>query len=166
MQKEWILKTVYHVRFHIRFRLSAMRKDQLTAAVIQVISKCLWGGWNWQKWYKEIASQFACCPANREYSRKKSQIEKKRIMLYNMQEKTLVVWWMKSVLNLSWWRSLLYRNQPIDMQKNQWTWFLYDRNFCHERVNALLLACIHWDIFLYNDKIIDICASRYKRGCF
>ena len=42
-------------------------------------------------------------------------------------------------------------------------WFLYDRNF-RERVNALLLACIHWDILLDYDKIIDIYASKYQRG--
>ena len=42
-------------------------------------------------------------------------------------------------------------------------WFLYDKNLRHERVNALLLACIHWDIFLDYDKIIDIYASKYQR---
>ena len=42
-------------------------------------------------------------------------------------------------------------------------WFLYDRNF-RERVNALLLACIHWDILLDYDKMIDIYASKYQRG--
>ena len=32
--------------------------------------------------HKEIASPFPCCPVNREYSWKKTQIEKKRILLY------------------------------------------------------------------------------------
>ena len=32
-----------------------------------------------------------------------------------------------------------------------------------ERANALLLLCIHWDMFLHYDKIIDICASKYPR---
>ena len=32
-----------------------------------------------------------------------------------------------------------------------------------ERLNALSLACIHWDIFLDFDKIIDIYASIYPR---
>ena len=71
--------------------------------------------------------------------------------------------WMKSILNLSWRRSLLYRNQSIVLQNKWMDWFLYDKNLRHERVNALLLACIHWDIFLDYDKIIDIYASKYQR---
>ena len=42
-------------------------------------------------------------------------------------------------------------------------WFLYDRDLRDERVNALLLACIHRNIFLDYDKIIDINASKYPR---
>ena len=71
---------------------------------------------------------------------------------------------MKNVLNLFWRRSLLYRNQSIDMQNKLMVWFLYGSNFRQERVNALLLACIHWDIFLDYDKIIDIYASKYPRS--
>ena len=84
-------------------------------------------------------------------------------MLYNMQEQFLSVWWMNSVLNLSWRRSLLYRNQSIELQNKSMDWFLYDRNFRLERVNALLLECIHWDIFLDYDKIVDIYASKYQK---
>ena len=43
-------------------------------------------------------------------------------------------------------------------------WFLYDKNLRHESVNALLLACIHWDIFLDYDKLIDIYASKYQKS--
>ena len=58
--------------------------------------------------------------------------------------------WMKSVLNLSWLKSL---------------WLvLYDKNLRHERVNALLLAFIQWDIILDYDKIIDIYTSKYQRA--
>ena len=32
-----------------------------------------------------------------------------------------------------------------------------------ERLNALLLVCIHRDIFLRYDKIIDVYASKYPR---
>ena len=32
---------------------------------------------------------------------------------------------------------------PLICKTNHWAWFLYNRNFRHERVNALLLACIH-----------------------
>ena len=41
-------------------------------------------------------------------------------------------------------------------------WFLYDRNIGHERLNALLLGCIDWDMLLDYDKIIDIYASKYQ----
>ena len=63
---------------------------------------------------------------------------------------------MKSVLYLSWQRSLLYRNQSIDLQNKSVGWLLYGKNLRHERVNTLLLACIH-------DKIIEIYASKYQR---
>ena len=42
-------------------------------------------------------------------------------------------------------------------------WFLKDRDLRYERVDALLLACIHRNIFLDYDKIIDIYASKYPR---
>ena len=71
--------------------------------------------------------------------------------------------WMKNVLNLSWRRSLLYRNQSIGFQNKSMNWFLHDKNLRHEKVNALLRACIHWDIFSDYDKIIGIYASKYQR---
>ena len=55
------------------------------------------------------------------------------------------------------------RNQSIDLQSKSMEWFLYDRDLRHERINALLLVCIHRDIFLGYDKIIDIYASKYPR---
>ena len=70
--------------------------------------------------------------------------------------------WVKSVLHLSWRSSLLSRSQSIDFQNKSMDWFLYDKNLRHERVNALLLACIQWDIFLDYDKIIDIYAFKYR----
>ena len=57
----------------------------------------------------------------------------------------------------------IIQNQSIDLQNNSMDCFLYDKNLRHERVNALLLACIRWDIFLDYDKIIDIWASKYQR---
>ena len=38
------------------------------------------------------------------------------------------------VLTLSWLRSLLYRDQSIDLH----SWFLYDRNLRHERVKVFM----------------------------
>ena len=138
---------------HVRFRLSAMRGCELSAAITQLMSKCLWSVRKWQKEYKEIVSPFTCCLVNREYSWKKSQVEKKkRIMRYNIQEQTFGVSWVNSVLNLSWLWSLLYRNQSIDLQKKSMDWFLYERNFLHERVFSLLLACIHWVNYLIMTK--------------
>ena len=81
---EWILKSVYQ-RFRIQFCLPAMRRDELFAAITQLMSECLWSGWKSQKRYKEMVSPFICCPVNLEYSWKKNQIEKNmQIMLYNM----------------------------------------------------------------------------------
>ena len=42
-------------------------------------------------------------------------------------------------------------------------WFLYEKDRRHERANALLLVCIHRDIFLDYEKITDIYASKYPR---
>ena len=42
------------------------------------------------------------------------------------------------VLTLSWWRSLSYRNQSINFLCKLTDWFLYDRDFRHERVNTPL----------------------------
>ena len=55
------------------------------------------------------------------------------------------------------------RNQSIDLQSKSMNWFLYDRDLRHERINALLLVCIHRDIFVDYDKTADICASKYPR---
>ena len=97
------------------------------------------------------------------FVKEKPDRKKKRIMHYNTHQMTPGVWWMKRVLSFSWWRSLLYRNQSIDLQNKSMDWFLFDRNFHHERVNALLRACIYWDILFDYDKIIDIYVSKYQR---
>ena len=54
----------------------------------------------------------------------------------------------------------------VNLQNKSMEWFLYHRDHRHERINDLLLACIHYDIFLDYDKIIDIYASKYQGGCF
>ena len=38
-------------------------------------------------------------------------------------------------LPLSWWRSLSYKNQSIDLQSKKADCFLYHKDLCHERVN-------------------------------
>ena len=57
--------------------------------------------------------------------------------------------------------SLSYRNQFINLHNKSVGWFLYDRDLHHERVNALLLACIRRDIFPDYGKIIDISIFKY-----
>ena len=69
----------------------------------------------------------------------------------------------RAILNFSWQRCLLYRKQFTDLQNKSMDWFLYYRNFRHERGNALLLAYIYWDILLDYDKITSIYASKYQR---
>ena len=41
--------------------------------------------------------------------------------------------------------------------------FLYDRELCRETVNTLLLVCIHQDIFLEYDKMINIYVPKYPK---
>ena len=143
-----------------------MRRCELSAAITQLMSQCLWSGCKWKKGYKEIASPFNCYDVNRQYSRRESQIEKKKEkkeqILRHVRTDSRCMW-MKSVFNLSWQRSLLYRTQSIDLQNKSMDWFLCEKNLHDESVNALLLSCIHWDIFLDYDKIIDISASKYQR---
>ena len=40
-------------------------------------------------------------------------------------------------LTLSWWRSISYRNQSVDLQRKLMDWFLYDIALGHERVKRL-----------------------------
>ena len=41
---------------------------------------------------------------------------------------------METGLTLSWRKFLSYRNQYIDLPCKLEDWFLYDKEFCHERV--------------------------------
>ena len=61
------------------------------------------------------------------------------------------------------WMWILYRNQSIELQNKSIEWFLNDKNLRDERVDALLLAYIHWDVFLDYDKIIDIYTSKFQK---
>ena len=99
-------------------------------------------------------------------ARQKKTNKKKWILLSNMLEQTFGVRWVKSVLTLLWRRSLSNRNQTFDFWSKSVDWFLYDRDLHHERVNALLLACIHRDILIDYNKIIDIYASKYLGRMF
>ena len=140
-----------------------MRRCELSAAITQLMSKCLWSGWKWQKGYKEIASPFPCCLVNRKYSRKKSQIVKK--VNYALQHVRTDSWCMVDAERLeSFMTDVLIVQKLVHWFAEQinMDWFLYDRNIGHERLNALLLGCIDWDMLLDYDKIIDIYASKFQ----
>ena len=55
-----------------------------------------------------------------------------------------------SNLTLSWWMSLSYRNQSIDLICKSMEWFLFDRNLHHERVTrkAISIWTLSWWISL------------------
>ena len=55
-----------------------------------------------------------------------------KLLLHNSYTK------MHMLLNLSWRRSLSYRNQPIDMLCKSMYWFLYDSDLCRKRVKMFL----------------------------
>ena len=42
----------------------------------------------------------------------------------------------QKALTLSWWRSLSYRNQTIDLLCKSMDWFLHNRDLSHERVKV------------------------------
>ena len=41
------------------------------------------------------------------------------------------------IKGLSWWRTLSYRNQSIDLRSKSMDWFVYDDSLPHERVKTL-----------------------------
>ena len=70
--------------------------------------------------------------------------------------------WMKSVLNLSWWRSVSYRNKSNLFAEQINELVSIRQEPPSSRVKALLLACIHWEIFLDYNKITVTYASKYQ----
>ena len=60
-----------------------MCKDELSAVIARLMSKCLWSRWKLQKGVKEISSPFPCYPVNRECSWKKTQIKKTCLVYIN-----------------------------------------------------------------------------------
>ena len=51
--------------------------------------------------------------------------------------------WLDRSLTLSWWRSLSYRNQTIDLLCKLMDWFLYNRDVRHEIAHSTLMANSH-----------------------
>ena len=128
VQKGWILKSLYQ-RLNSRFRLPAMQRGELFAAITQLVCKCLWSGWKWQNGYKETASSFACCPENRKYSWKK---EKKDREKKQQKSKLCFTTWQEQTIGVCGWRaSCIFHdggayyteNSPLACFANQWTGF-------------------------------------------
>ena len=78
----------------------------------------------------------------------------------------------QSGLNLSWRRSLSYKNQSIDLLYKSMDWFLYDRDLCHERVNIAIVALntcfslytVHVQSYWWNHSmnLLDIVFSMFN----
>ena len=94
-----------------------------------------------------------------------AKITRPDVLSEKVKVKRSIVWnlfiWVMSRIVISF--SYLYRMKGASMQSKSVDWFLYGRDLRHERVNALLLVCIHRDIFIDYDKIIDIYALKYPR---
>ena len=147
-----------------------MCRGEFSAAITQLMSKCLWSRRKCLKEYKEIVSFFSWCPVNCGYFWKKKQKKpEKKTKTKNANYALQYVradsrcMWMKSILNLLWRRSLLQKPVHWFAEKINGLVSIRRKNLRHERVNALLLASIHWNIFLDYNKIIDIYASKYQR---
>ena len=59
----------------------------------------------------------------------------------------------RTLLTLSWRRSLSYKNQPIDLHCKSVDWFLYERDLRHERVKHFWwtnLGSVNTDLFVTN----------------
>ena len=60
---------------------------------------------------------------------------------------------LRTLLTLSWRRSLSYKNQPIDLHCKSVDWFLYERDLRHERVKHFWwtnLGSVNTDLFVTN----------------
>ena len=60
------------------------------------------------------------------------------------------------VLTLSWRKSLLYRNQSIDLQCKSMDWFLHDRDLRRERVKRLSFS--RKQLFNFRIKVLVNCS--------
>ena len=128
-------------RFHVRFWLPAMHRGEFSAATTQLMSKCLWSEWKWWKGNKEIAPPLHLVSGESWIFVKEKPNRKKKT------KKSTEYWCMgmKSVLNLSSWRSLLYRNQFIDL--NHWTGFYTTRTSV---MKELMFCYLHVFIEIYS----------------
>ena len=64
-------------------------------------------------------------------------------------------------LNLSWRRSLLYRNQSTDLVSKSMDWFLYDKHLRYERVNKNRLKKVL--VIAKHKHFVNIKASYHRK---
>ena len=56
---------------------------------------------------------------------------------YTKKKVSIIIIFICYVVTLSWRRSLSHRNQLIDLLSKSMDWFLYDRDFHHERIKMI-----------------------------
>ena len=89
-----------------------------------------------QKWIKGTSRKYCFIQILASVMIDRSIMTKIRAFA-DLQRLSLIffLWQRFVLLTLSGRRSLLHRNQSIDLQNKSMDWFLYDRDLCHERVN-------------------------------
>ena len=66
------------------------------------------------------------------------------------------------ILTLSWWWSLSYRNQSIDLLCKSLDWFLYDRDLRHESVNESKYCWFSCGVkFCFNCQFYSLCYLNF-----
>ena len=65
-------------------------------------------------------------------------------------------------LTLSWWRSLSYRNQSIDLLCKSMNWFLYDRDLRLERVKPVCTNILIYIIYVNAFQYSEVFTTKYK----
>ena len=63
----------------------------------------------------------------------------KRLSLQIKMIDSMELWWVPLALPLSWGRSLLHRNQSVDLQRKSMDWFLHDRGLGINFKNELII---------------------------
>ena len=64
-----------------------------------------------------------------------------------------------SWLTISWWRSLSYRNQSIDLLYKSMDWFLYDRDLRYEKVKGTFIC-------LFLVLLFSLCLKKYNENLY
>ena len=86
-------------RFLVRVRLLAICRSERFAGIAQQLSKCLWSRRNWYCAIKEMP--FPCIPVIREYSWKKTKIQKKKENNWDHRpHQRFMVYYIRAIFNI------------------------------------------------------------------